>query len=223
VAGFCQLLAEKYRDQFDAKGQQWLGFIIDGAKHMQELVQGLLRFSRVETDGKALVTTSPEEAVDRALYNLKTLIQENGAEIVCSKLPAVQADPWQLVTVFQNLIGNAIKFRSDRPPRVEISAAANGCECVFQVRDNGIGIDPKHHRRLFVMFQRLHRRQEYPGTGIGLALCKRILERHGGRIWVESEAGQGSAFFFSIPTGVSIPTGQGTEHEYATATHGQNS
>jgi len=200
VAGFCQLLAEKYQNQFDAKGQQWLEFVVDGAKHMQELVQGLLRFSRVEAEGKAFVAAPAADIVGEALRNLDATIRESGAEITCGELPAVQTDPWQLVTVFQNLIGNAIKFRSDQPPRVQVSAEIIGTDCVFQVRDNGIGIDPKHQNRLFVMFQRLHRRQEYPGTGIGLALCKRIVERHGGRIWLESKSGNGSAFFFSIPT-----------------------
>jgi signal transduction histidine kinase len=208
VAGFCQLLGEKYADQFDAKGREWLGYVIDGAKHMQALVQGLLRFSRVETEGKPFVAVPVDYIVAHALENLNSLIEESGAKIECDYLPAVHADPWQLVTVFQNLIGNAIKFRSDQPPRIRLSAEQHAKQWVFQVRDNGIGIDPKHHKRLFVMFQRLHGRQKYPGTGIGLALCKRIVERHGGRIWLESEPGKGTSFFFSL----AIP--QGTLHEY---------
>jgi PAS domain S-box-containing protein len=199
IAGFCQLLAEKYHDQIDAKGQEWLAYVVDGAKHMQELVQGLLRLSRVESEGKPFISTPATDLVGQALQNLDAMIQESGAEIACDKLPSVQADPWQLVTVFQNLIGNAIKFRSKEPPQIHVSAEPNGTDCVFQIRDNGIGIDPKHFGRLFVMFQRLHRREVYPGTGIGLAICKRIVGRHGGRIWLQSELGKGSAFFFSIP------------------------
>jgi light-regulated signal transduction histidine kinase (bacteriophytochrome) len=200
VAGFCQLLAGKYHDQIDAKGQEWLAYVVDGAKHMQELVQGLLRLSRVEAEGKAFVTTPAADIVAQALQNLDAMIHESGAEITCSELPAVPADRWQLVMVFQNLIGNGVKFRSKEPPRIRVSAERNGREWIFQVRDNGIGIDPKHFSRLFVIFQRLHRREVYPGTGIGLVLCKRIVERHGGRIWLESELGKGSAFFFSLPT-----------------------
>src|SRR5262249_41710667 len=127
------------------------------------------------------------------------MIQDSGAHITWSELPALKVDPVQLVAVFQNLIANAIKFRGDQPPCIHVSAERNGVEWIFRVRDNGIGIDPKHHKRVFVMFQRLHRRQDYPGTGIGLALCKRIVERHGGRIWLESETGKGSVFYFAIP------------------------
>jgi light-regulated signal transduction histidine kinase (bacteriophytochrome) len=199
VAGFCQLLAEKYGGHFDAKGQQWLEYVVDGAKHMQALVQGLLRFSRVETESRPFVATPATDVVEQAVENLKALIQESGAHITWSELPAVKVDPVQLVAVFQNLIGNAIKFRGTEPPRIHVSAERNRAEWVFHVRDNGIGIDPKHHKRLFVMFQRLHRRHEYPGTGIGLALCKRIVERHGGRMWLESEPGKGSDFYFAIP------------------------
>jgi PAS domain S-box-containing protein len=199
VAGFCQLLAEKYTGQFDAKGQEWLGYVVDGAKQMQALVQGLLRFSRVETESRPFVAASARDIVAQAVKNLKSLIQESGAEITYGELPSVKVDPVQLVVVFQNLIGNAIKFRGHSPPCVHVSAELNGTEWVFRVRDNGIGIDPKHHKRLFTMFQRLHRRPQYPGTGIGLALCKRIVERHGGRIWLESETGNGSIFYFAIP------------------------
>ena len=199
VAGFCQLLAEKYRDQIDAKGQEWLAYVVDGSKHMQEMVQGLLRLSRVESEGKPFVATPAADSLGQAMQNLDAMVQESGAAIACDKLPSVQADPWQLVTVFQNLIANAIKFRTKEPPQIHVSAERNGTEWVFQIRDNGIGIDPKHFGRLFVMFQRLHRREVYPGTGIGLALCKRIVGRHGGRIWLQSELGKGSAFFFSIP------------------------
>jgi PAS domain S-box-containing protein len=199
VAGFCQLLGERYQDQIDAKGQQWLSYVVDGAKHMQEMVQGLLRLSRVQSEGKPFVSTSAGDIMTQAVTNLDALVEESGANITCEPLPRVGADPWQLVTVFQNLLSNAIKFHSQETPRIRVSAERNGTEWVFQVKDNGIGIDPKHFDRIFSMFQRLHRRETYPGTGIGLALCKRIVERHGGRIWLQSEVGKGSAFFFSIP------------------------
>jgi PAS domain S-box-containing protein len=200
VAGFCQLLGERYQDQLDAKGQQWLSYVVAGAKHMQEMVQGLLRLSRVQSEGKPFVSTSAGDLVTQAQKNIDAMVAESGADITSGQLPSVAADPWQLVTVFQNLLANAVKFRSQEPPRIHVSAQRNGTEWVFQVKDNGIGIDPKHFDRIFAMFQRLHRRETYPGTGIGLALCKRIVERHGGRIWLQSELGKGSAFFFSIPT-----------------------
>lgn len=204
VAGFCQLLAARYQDRIDDKGREWLAYVVDGAKQMQELVQGLLRLSRVETEGKAFVSTPVSAIVAQALQNLDSMIHESGAEISCGELPAVRGDHWQLVTVFQNLIGNAVKFRGDKRPRVSISAERNGTDCIFHVRDNGIGIDRAHFGRLFVIFQRLHRRDQYPGTGIGLVHCKRIVERHGGRIWVQSELGKGSTFSFALPA----PTGR---------------
>jgi PAS domain S-box-containing protein len=200
VAGFCQLLGERYHDQLDAKGQQWLSYVVDGAKHMQEMVQGLLRLSRVQSEGKPFVPTFAGDLVTQALKNIDSMVAEQSASITCGQLPSVAADPWQLVTVFQNLLANAVKFHSQEPPRIHVSAERSGTEWVFQVTDNGIGIDPKHFDRIFAMFQRLHRRETYPGTGIGLALCKRIVERHGGRIWLQSELGKGSTFFFSIPT-----------------------
>jgi PAS domain S-box-containing protein len=199
VAGFCQLLGDRYQDQLDAKGQQWLSYVVEGAKHMQEMVQGLLRLSRVQSEGKPFVSTLASDIMAQAIKNLDAAVAESGADITCGQLPSIEADRWQLVTVFQNLLANAIKFRSEAAPRIHVSAERNGTEWVFQVKDNGIGIDAKHFDRIFAMFQRLHRRETYPGTGIGLALCKRIVERHGGRIWLQSEVGKGSAFFFSIP------------------------
>jgi light-regulated signal transduction histidine kinase (bacteriophytochrome) len=155
----------------------------------------------VQTEGKPFAETATADVVNQALQNLDAMIRESGAEIRCGGLPSLQADQSQLITVFQNLIANAVKFRSKEPPQIQISAERHGADWVFQVRDNGIGIDPKQFLRLFVIFQRLHRREVYPGTGMGLALCKRVVGRHGGRIWLESEPGKGSTFFFSLPAG----------------------
>jgi hypothetical protein len=166
---------------------------------MQRLINDLLAYSRVSTRGKAPEPADCCSALGEARVNLSAAIEESQAVIANDDLPTVMADQTQLVQLFQNLIGNAIKFRGSEPPRVHISAERKGKEWVFAVRDNGIGIDPQYHERIFGIFQRLHNRDQYPGTGIGLAICKRIVERHGGRIWVESEPGKGATFYFTIP------------------------
>ncbi len=166
---------------------------------MQQLINDLLAYSRVGTRGRAFEMTDCQAALDRALANLGASVKETGAIITHDPLPTMPADGTQLAQLFQNLVGNAMKFRGERRPEIHVGAAHEDDQWHFSVRDNGIGIDPKYADRIFVIFQRLHRRADYPGTGVGLAICKRIVERHGGRIWVESEPGKGATFHFAIP------------------------
>lgn len=198
VASYTQLLARRYRDKLDENAQEFIGFAVDGAQRMQSFIQDLLRYSRVGTHGRPFERLDAGPILHRALENLRFAIDEKHAEVVVGEMPVVVADPVQLTQLFQNLIGNALKFSGDRPLKIEVSAVRRDGEWEFSVRDNGIGIDPKDKERIFVIFQRLHSRQEYRGTGIGLAICKKIVERHGGRIWVESEPGEGANFCFTI-------------------------
>jgi chemotaxis family two-component system sensor kinase Cph1 len=172
---------------------------VAGAKRMQALINDLLTYSRVDTRGESFGPIDSEVALDQAIANLRVAIEEGGAVITHDPLPPLIADNSQIVQLFQNLLGNAIKFHGKEPPRVHVSARQENNEWVFSCRDNGIGIAPEYFDRVFVIFQRLHGREEYPGTGTGLAICKRIVERHGGRIWVESELNKGSTFYFAIP------------------------
>lgn len=199
VASYVQLLKRRYEGRLDADADEFIHYAVDGASRMQVLINDLLAFSRVSTRGKPFEETDTGILMEQTLRNLKIQIEENGAEVTCGPLPAVVADASQLSQVLQNLISNAIKFHGSEPPRVHVAARQDGNEWVFSVKDNGIGIEPRHFDRIFVIFQRLHSKAEYPGTGIGLAICKRIVERHGGRIWVSSEPGEGSTFFFTIP------------------------
>jgi len=200
VKGYMDLLAQRCGDQLDAKAGEYVAYAVDGAERMQEMIRALLRLSRVKTRGEAFAPTDVEAVLARTLNTLRRSIKDAGAEVTHDPLPTLMADGAQLTQVLQNLITNGIKFcREDEPPRVHVSAQREGDEWVFSVADNGIGIDPEQADRLFQIFQRLHTRREYPGTGIGLALCRRIVERHGGRIWVESEPGQGATFYFTLP------------------------
>ena len=201
VSSYTQLLARRYQGQLDAAANEFIAYAVDGANRMQRLINDLLAYSRVGTRAKAFEPTDCTAVLDQALANLKAAIEKSGAVVTHDPLPTVMADNLQLVQLFQNLIGNAIKFHVEEPPRIHVSAEQKGNEWVFSVRDNGIGIDPQYAERIFVIFQRLHTREEYPGTGIGLAICKKIVERRGGRIWVESQPGIGSTFYFTIPIG----------------------
>ena len=196
VASYTQLLSRRYKGKLDADADEFIAFAVDGASRMQRLIQDLLAYSRVGTKGRDLLDTSSEEALERALINLRGAIEESGALVTHDPLPPVLADETQLIQLFQNLVGNAIKYQSPGSvPQVHISVARNGeGKWMFAVKDNGLGIDPQYFEKIFGMFQRLHKREEFAGTGIGLAICKKIVERHGGSISVESQPGQGSTF-----------------------------
>ena len=200
VASYTQLLAKRYGEKLDADAGEFISYAVDGAQRMQALINDLLAYSRVGTRGKPFAPSDCNQVLKLAQLNLKVSIEESDATLSARPLPTVLADSGQLVQLFQNLIANAIKFRrEDVPPVIRISAerAAGGWQ--FAVRDNGIGIDPQHWERIFVIFQRLHTRDKYSGTGIGLAVCRKIVERHGGRLWVESTPGEGSSFLFTLP------------------------
>jgi PAS domain S-box-containing protein len=199
VASYTQLLSRRYKGQLDPDADEFIAFAVDGASRMQRLIQDLLTYSRVRTKGQELLDTSSEEALQHALMNLRVTIEDSAALVTYDPLPTVLADQVQLIQVFQNLIGNAIKYQSSGAPRVHISAVRNGDEkWTFSVKDNGLGIDSQYFDKIFGMFQRLHKREEFAGTGIGLAICKKIVERHGGHISVESKQGEGSTFRFSL-------------------------
>jgi PAS domain S-box-containing protein len=199
VAGPLQLLQRRYQGQLDARADEFITHAVDGATRMQKLIDDLLAYSRVGRSGAVHQLTQCGNVLDQALKSLSVGLQESGAQINRGELPAVLAIPTQLTLLFQNLIGNALKFRrSDRPVQIDVDARKQGGDWVISVKDNGIGIDPQYFERIFLIFQRLHGRAEYPGTGIGLALCKRIVEQHGGRIWVESAPGSGTTFFFTL-------------------------
>jgi len=200
VTSFCQLLQRRYQGQLDERADQYIEFAVDGAKRMQALINDLLAFSRVGRTTEAFAPVDCDDALDRALANLETALDEAGAEVVRKDpLPTVEGDPSLLAALFQNVIGNALKFRSDAPPRVEISAAQPDGEWSFRIADNGIGIEEAYAERVFVIFQRLHAKELYPGTGIGLALCKKIVEFHGGRIWIDTDVPQGTAVCWTLP------------------------
>ena len=201
VASYTQLLSRRYKGKLDADADDFIAFAVDGANRMQRLIQDLLAYSRVGTKGQEMAEISSENALQQALLNLCATIQESGAEVTHDMLPTVLADEMQLTQLFQNLVGNAIKYQNTGTPRVHISVSANGgAKWKFSIKDNGLGIDRQYFERIFGMFQRLHKREEFAGTGIGLAICKKIVERHGGNISVESEPGEGSTFSFDLAT-----------------------
>jgi PAS domain S-box-containing protein len=197
VSSYTQLLYERYKDKLDEDAKEFIKFAVDGANRMYVLINDLLAYSRVQTKGKAFSPVDMKVVFEITLNNLKQSIQEKKAVVTRDELPVINADGSQMVQLLQNLIGNAIKFSNDLP-EVHVSAFERDDSFVFSVKDNGIGIEPQYFDRIFQIFQRLHRKEQYGGTGIGLAICKRIVERHGGRIWIESECGKGSTFYFSI-------------------------
>ncbi|MDD4888610.1 MAG: ATP-binding protein [Phycisphaerae bacterium] len=200
VKGFAQLLSDRYGPSLDEKATEYLRFIADGTARMSSLVSDLLSYSRVGAQERKRTAVDMNGAIEGAMANLQAAVADANATVTHDDLPRVTGDSTQMSQLFQNLVGNAIKFRRDGvPPRIHVAAQADGHECTFRVSDNGIGIDPAHFDRVFLIFQRLHGRGQFPGTGIGLAICKKIVEQHGGRIWVESSPGQGSTFCFSLP------------------------
>ena len=208
IAGYVQLLAQRTKGRLDAEADDLIASALEGVAQMQEQINGLLEYSRVITTGAEFQPTACEDAFAEAISSLRKSIEESAAVIGHQSLPVVLADAPQIRTVFHNLIANALTFRSADPPRVVVRAEQSGSEWVFAVQDNGIGLDPQYAGRIFQLFQRLHTRTERPGAGVGLAVVKRIVERHGGRVWVESEPGKGATFYFTIPE-AALPTGSG--------------
>jgi signal transduction histidine kinase len=199
VASYTQLLARRYQGKLDPDADDFIAFSVEGINRMQRLISDLLAYSRVGSRPRSLATVDVRRALGIALDNLAHAVTDAGASVTHGPLPVVTGDEGQLVQLLQNLVGNAIKFRGPAPPVVHVSARPVDREWIFAVTDNGVGIEPQYFERIFVIFQRLHARESYPGTGIGLALCKKIVERHGGRMWVESTPGVGSTFFFALP------------------------
>ncbi len=199
VTSYLQLLEQVYADKLDDEAREFIQFAVDGAVRMRTLIQDLLAYSRVNTRGQSFEPQQSRVLLERAIANLQLAIQESGVTLTQGELPEVNVDGSQLTQLFQNLLSNAIKFRSpSRPLQIQIEATRQSESWLFSIKDNGIGIEPQYTDRIFLIFQRLHHRAEYPGTGIGLAICKKIVERHGGRLWVESEPEQGSNFYFTI-------------------------
>ena len=202
IAGYVHLLEERYADQLDQDARDFIGFAVDASHRMRTLINDLLEYSRVESHGNPFETVDCNSALSEAMADLEVSIEESGATVTSDPLPEVYGDPVQIAHVLENLIGNGVKFRKENAlPVVHVSSRLDGNDWQISVRDNGIGIRPRYHDRIFGMFKRAHKRSKYPGTGIGLALCLKMVERHGGRMWVESEVGRGSTFHFTIPTG----------------------
>jgi len=199
VSSFVQLLERRYKGKLDADADEFISYAVEGARRMQSLIKDLLQYSRIGTQGNPFEPTDMETVYNQVISSLKTSIEETGALISHDPLPTLQADPSQLAQLLQNLIGNGLKFRSQENPAIHISAKACTGEWLFSVKDNGIGIDREYSERIFQIFQRLHSKEEYPGTGIGLAICRRIIEQHGGKIWVKSVPGKGATFYFTVP------------------------
>jgi len=201
ISSYAQLLRRRYKNKLDADADDFIAFLVDGVVRMKVLIDDLLSYSKLAGQSKEFRPTDCNQALENALYNLKAAVEEAKAVITRDSLPVVLADEFQMTQVFQNLVSNAVKFHGKEVPQVRIAAKRTEQEWIFSISDNGIGIPSEFFDRIFLIFQRLHSKSEYPGTGIGLAICKKIAERHGGRIWVESEIGKGSVFYFSLPAG----------------------
>ena len=199
VGGYVRLLEHRFPEKVDAKTREYIEGAAEGAVRMEQLITDLLTLSRVSTGGRAFAPADLGAPLNAALRNLQFTIRAANATVTNDPLPTLPVDESQMVQLFQNLIGNALKFRGEHPPQIHVGARAEDGRWVIWVRDNGIGMEAQYFERIFQVFQRLHTRTKYPGTGIGLAVCKKIIERHGGKIWVESQPGQGSTFFFSLP------------------------
>jgi PAS domain S-box-containing protein len=199
IAGYLNLLNKRYERKLDAEGERFIQRTVENVKRMQALINDLLAYSRLNTRAKPFAPTDCNEVLQEVLEMLHPAIEESAAVVTQGELPTVMADKVQIIQLLQNLIGNAIKFRNEKPPRIRVEAQPSGRSWSFTVSDNGIGIDPQYGERIFLIFQRLHTLDQYPGTGMGLAICKKIVERHGGRIWVESRSGEGATFHFTIP------------------------
>lgn len=212
IISYLQLIEERLQDKLDAESKEFMGFVVNSAKHMRDLIHGLLEYSRVGSHKNPFQMVNCGVVLEKVMDQLKTSLTEKGAHVETQRLPEVLGDPLLLTMLFQNLIANALKFCKSSSPEIQIGCREGEGEWVLWVKDNGIGIDPKYFDRIFVIFQRLHSREEYPGTGLGLAVCKKTVERHGGRIWVESEPGKGATFYFTLPfpkQGAAAPTGGG--------------
>jgi len=212
VSGYVKMLERRYKGQLDDDADDFIHFAVDGAERMAVLINDLLTYSRVATRGKQFEPTDCEAVMEEILANLEVAVTETGATVTHDPLPTVVADEVQLGRLLRNLIGNAIKYHGEEPPKVHVSAEQTGGGWQFAVRDNGIGIEPQYHERIFAVFQRLHARDKYEGTGIGLAIARKIVERHGGRIWMESEPGKGSTFYFTVPQREAETDDESTDH-----------
>ncbi|MFX1573843.1 MAG: ATP-binding protein [Promethearchaeota archaeon] len=198
IVSFSQLLEDRYKDQIDKDGKEFIHFITDGAKKMNTLIKDLLTYSRITTQPKSPKLTNLKDVIQDALFNLQESIKQSEAIITYDDMPVLKVDRTQFIQLFQNLLSNAIKFRRQEPPKIHIGVKRTNNEWLFAIKDNGIGIESKYFDKLFNIFYRLHTKEEYPGTGIGLPICKKIVQRYGGKIWVESEFGKGSTFYFTI-------------------------
>lgn len=199
VTLYSQLLEKRYKESLDDDAEDFIEYIVEGAQRMRQLIEDLLEYSRVNSQAKEFEDVNTEEVLDSVLMNLSISIIEYNVTISHENLPTIFADKNQISQIFQNLIINAIKFHGQKPPKIDVSAKNNGKEWIFAVADNGIGIKSEHQKQIFEVFKRLHTRKEYPGTGIGLSIIQKIVHHHGGQIWVESEPGKGSTFYFTIP------------------------
>lgn len=199
VSSFLQLLERKYKAGLDEKAHEYIHFAVDGAKRMQVLIKDLLHYSRVGMSNTPFERVDCQALVAQVWQDLHVTVEENKARLACDDLPAIHGDRLQMQQLFQNIIANGIKFHGQHPPEIAVRAVRDGEFARFTIADNGIGIDPDHATRIFIIFQRLHTREQYSGTGIGLAVCKKIVDRHGGEIWVESQEGAGSRFCFTLP------------------------